>query len=182
METARNVEKKVAENMDSSPSEETKQRSSGGSHPPERRGAQERVSDIISTKGSGIPDPEVPARARRRVFTAQYKKEILQEADACKDKFGAVGALLRREGLYSSHLATWRKQREKSELDGLAPKKRGRKAKPVNPLAQRVRELECEARKLRKQLDKAETIISFQKKLSEMLGISLDQKENDEIC
>ena len=128
------------------------------------------------------PDPEVPVKARRRRFSAQYKKKILEEADACKGKPGAVGALLRREGLYSSHLTTWRKQREKAELDGLAPKKRGRKAKPVNPLARRVRELESETRRLRKQLDKAETIISFQKKLSEMLGISLDQKENEETC
>jgi cell shape-determining protein MreC len=76
----------------------------------------------------------------------------------------------------------WRKQREKGELDGLAPKKRGRKAKPINPLTRKVRELEVENRKLRKQLDKAETIISFQKKLSEMLGISVDQKENEETC
>ncbi|MCK5724889.1 MAG: transposase [Gammaproteobacteria bacterium] len=93
-----------------------------------------------------------------------------------------MGVLLRREGLYSSHLTMWRKQREKGELDGLAPKKRGRKAKPINPLTRKVRELEVENRKLRKQLDKAETVISFQKKLSEMLGISLDQKENEETC
>ena len=93
-----------------------------------------------------------------------------------------MGALLRREGLYSSHLTTWRKQREKGKLDGLAPKKRGRKAKPINPLARRVRELESETRRLQKQLDKAETIISFQKKLSEILGISLDQKESAETC
>ena len=86
----------------------------------------------------GRPDPEVPVKARRRRFSAQYKKKILEEADACKGKPGAVGALLRREGLYSSHLATWRKQREKAELDGLAPKKRGRKAKPVNPLARKA--------------------------------------------
>ncbi|MBW2109213.1 MAG: transposase [Deltaproteobacteria bacterium] len=133
-------------------------------------------------KGDERPDPEVPAKARRRRFSAQYKKRILEEADACKAKPGAMGALLRREGLYSSHLTTWRKQREKGELEALAPKKRGRKAKPVNPLARRVRELERETRRLKRQLDRAETIISFQKKLSEMLGISLDQKENDETC
>jgi len=95
---------------------------------------------------------------------------------------GAIGALLRREGLYSSHLATWRKQRERGELDGLAPKKRGRKAKPINPLAARVRELEAENRRLQRQLEKAETIIAFQKKLSEMLGIPLDRKGSDETC
>ncbi len=126
------------------------------------------------------PDPEAPVKAQRRRFSAQYKKKTLEEADACKGKPGAVGALLRREGLYSSHLTTWRKQREKAELDGLAPKKRGRKAKPVNPLARKVGELESETRRLQKQLDKAETIISSQKKLSEMLGIYLGQKENEE--
>ena len=92
------------------------------------------------------PDPEVPAKARRRRFSAQYKKRILDEADGCKDVPGAIGALLRREGLYSSHLTTWRKQRERGELDGLRPKKRGRKAKPINPLAVKVRELEAENR------------------------------------
>ncbi|RLB33517.1 MAG: hypothetical protein DRH12_18305 [Deltaproteobacteria bacterium] len=137
---------------------------------------------MVALKENERPDPEVAAKAKRRRFSAQYKKKILEEADACKGNSGAVGALLRREGLYSSHLTTWRKQREKAELDGLAPKKRGRKAKPVNPLARRVKELESETRKLRKQLDKAETIISFPKKLSEMLGISLDQKENEEPC
>jgi len=89
---------------------------------------------------------------------------------------GAIGALLRREGLYSSHLATWRKQRERGELDGL------RKAKPNNPLAVKVRELEAENRRLQRQLEKAETIIAFQKKLSEMLGIPLERKESDETC
>jgi len=76
---------------------------------------------------------------------------------------GAIGALLRREGLYSSHLTTWRQQREKGELNGLAPKKRGRKVNPINPLSGKVRELEVENRRLKKQLDRAETIISFQK-------------------
>jgi len=157
-------------------------RSSGGRSEPERRESPRPLVGVVRLKGTERPDPEVPAKARRRRFSAQYKKKILEEADACKDKYGAVGALLRREGLYSSHLTTWRRQREKGELDALAPKKRGRKARPVNPLARKVRELEVENRKLRKQLDKAETIITFQKKLSEMLGISLDQKENDETC
>jgi len=149
---------------------------------PERREDSRPSVGVVALKGDERPDPEVPAKARRRRFSAQYKKRILEEADACKAKPGAMGALLRREGLYSSHLTTWRKQREKGELEALAPKKRGRKAKPVNPLARRVRELERETRRLKRQLDRAETIISFQKKLSEMLGISLDQKENDETC
>lgn len=157
-------------------------RSGGERSEPERREPTSPRAGVVPLKGSGRPDPEVPAKARRRRFSAQYKKKILDEADACKGSLGAVGALLRREGLYSSHLTTWRKQREKGELDGLAPQKRGRKAKPMNPLSRKVRELEVENRRLKKQLDKAETIISFQKKLSEMLGISLDQKENDETC
>ena len=88
-----------------------------------------------------------------------------------------MGALLRREGLYSSHLTSWRKQRDKGELEGLTPKKRGRKAKPINPLTRKVRELEVENRRLKKQLDRAETIITFQKKLSEILGIPLEEKD-----
>jgi transposase len=157
-------------------------RSGGERSDPERREPPTPPVGVVPLMDTDRPNPEVPAKAQRRRFSAQYKKKILKEADACKDKHGAMGALLRREGLYSSHLTTWRKQREKGELDALAPKKRGRKAKAINPLTRRVRELEGENRKLRKRLDKAETIISFQKKLSEMLGISLDQKENEETC
>jgi hypothetical protein len=157
-------------------------RSGGERSDPERREPPTPPVGVVPLKGTERPDPEVASKARRRKFSAHYKKEILDEADACKGKAGAMGALLRREGLYSSHITTWRKQRAKGELDGLAPKKRGRKVKPVNPLTRKMRGLEIENRRLRKQLDKAETIITFQKKLSEMLGISLDQKEEDEIC
>ena len=157
-------------------------RSGGERSDPERREPPTATVGVVHLEGIERPDPEVPAKAQRRRFSAQYKKKILEEADVCKASPGAMGALLRREGLYSSHLTTWRKQREKGELNGLAPKKRGRKAKPINPLTRKVRELESETRRLQKQLDRAETIISFQKKLSEMLGISLDQKENDETC
>jgi transposase-like protein len=157
-------------------------RSGGERSDLERREPLPRSVGVVPLKGNERPDPEVPAKARRRRFSAQYKKKVLEEVDVCKGRSEAVGALLRREGLYSSHITTWRKQKEKAELDGLAPKKRGRKKKPINPLARKVRELESETRRLQKQLDKAETIISFQKKLSEMLGISLDQKENDETC
>ena len=157
-------------------------RSGGERSDPERRDPPTSAVEVVSLEGIERPDPEVPAKAQRRRFSAQYKKKILKEADACKGRHGAMGALLRREGLFSSHLTTWREQREKAELDGLAPKKRGRKANLINPLTRKVRELESETRRLQKQLDRAETIISFQKKLSEMLGISLDQKENDETC
>ena len=123
------------------------------------------------------PDPEVPAKATRRHFSAAYKKRILEAIDACDKGSGDIASLLRREGLYSSHLTTWKQQREAGTVAGLAPKKRGRKAKPVNPLAKKVAELERENRSLQKQLTKAETIIDFQKKLSEILEIPLKDGE-----
>ncbi len=119
------------------------------------------------------PDPEVPAKATRRHFSAAYKKRILEAVDACDKGCGDIAALLRREGLYSSHLTTWKQQRQAGTLAGLAPTKRGRKAKPVNPLAKKVAVLERENRRLHQQLIKAKTIIDVQKKLSEMLEIPL---------
>lgn len=131
--------------------------------------------------GMAVPtDPEVPAQPRRRTFTAEYKLNILRQADACKEP-GQLGALLRREGLYHSNLITWRRQREEGTLKALSPKKRGRKAQPPNPLASRVAELERENRKLKKAMKKAETIIEIQKKASELLGIPLSQSDNDEL-
>jgi transposase-like protein len=134
-------------------------------------------SEIASTTGS--PDPEVVERARRRRFTVEYKLRILREADGCT-KPGELGALLRREGLYSSLLSTWRRERREGILSGLRPKKRGRKAKPENPLAGRVVELEKENERLRKRLKKAEAILSVQKKLSEVLEVPLDPGQSDE--
>jgi transposase len=109
----------------------------------------------------------------RRRFTAKYKLRILQEADNCTEP-GQLGALLRRQGLYSSNLTTWRRQREQGMLTGLAPKKRGRKNKPKNPLVDQVARLEKENRKLRVKLKHAEIIIDVQKKVSQILGISQD--------
>jgi len=125
------------------------------------------------------PDPEVPEKARRRRYTAEYKLRILQEADALREA-GEIGALLRREGLYSSHLITWRRQRDEGALSGLKPKKRGRKAKEQNPLARRLAEIERENRRLKKRLEKAEIIIEFQKKVADVLGIPLKDEESDE--
>jgi len=127
------------------------------------------------------PDPEVPEKKPRRKFTAQYKLRILEEADACMET-GQIGAFLRREGLYSSNLNTWRRQKEKGLLEALSPKKRGRKEKEKNSLTQRVAQLERENERLRKKLKKAETIIDVQKKISEILGISQnlpEEKESD---
>lgn len=115
------------------------------------------------------PDPEVPAKARRRRYSAAYKRRILEEADQCSAP-GEIGALLRREGLYSSLLSRWREQRKAGGEAALTPKKRGRKPTPPNPLAKRNAELEREVARLRKKLDQAETIISVQKKLSALLA------------
>jgi len=125
------------------------------------------------------PDPEVPEIKPRRNFTAKYKLKILSEADRCS-RPGELGALLRREGLYSSNLATWRRQREKGLLQAMSPKKRGRKHKEKNPLASRVAQLEKENRRLEQKLKQAELIIEAQKKMSEILGIAQNLAESDE--
>ena len=118
-----------------------------------------------------VPDPEVRERAARRRFTAEYKLQVLRQAEQCAG-VGEIGALLRREGLYSSHLTTWRRQREQGALVALAPKKRGRPAVPVSPLARRVAELQRDNARLARRLHQAEAIIEAQKKLSEILGLS----------
>jgi len=139
-----------------------------------------RTTGVTPIKGKlDAPDPEVPETKPRRRFTAQYKLRILEEADACKEH-GQMGALLRREGLYSSNLTTWRKQRSQGILNSLSPKQRGRKAKEKNPLGVRVAELERENQRLRHKLRQAETIIEVQKKVSQLLSISLDSPGNDE--
>ncbi len=119
---------------------------------------------------SAAPDPEVPEKPQRRRYSAEYKLRILQEADMCREP-GEIGVLLRREGLYFSHLKTWRRQREEGTLAALSPRKRGRKATPVSPLSRRVAELEEENRRLTERLKQAETIIDVQKKVSEILRI-----------
>jgi len=122
-----------------------------------------------------VPDPEVPEKAARRRFTGAYKLRILNEAEACKGT-SRCGALLRREGLYSSHLTTWRRQVEKGTLEALSPRKRGPKAAPPNPLKKRVETLEKETQRLRHQLKQAEIIIEVQKKISEILHLPPDPK------
>jgi transposase-like protein len=114
-----------------------------------------------------VPDPEVVVKAQRRHFSAEYKRRVLQEADACTQR-GEVGALLRREGLYSSHLNTWRQQRARGELQGLTAAKRGRKA---DPQAAETARLLRETERLKAQLARAELIIEVQKKVSQLLGL-----------
>lgn len=121
-------------------------------------------------------DPEVLERPLRRKYTAEYKLRVLEEADRCS-RPGELGALLRREGLYSSNLTTWRRQRERGVLEALSAKKRGRKAKVEDPRDRRIRELERENQRLERRLRQAESIIEFQKKLSEILGIPLEGEQ-----
>ena len=118
-------------------------------------------------------DVQVVAKARRRTFTAEYKRRILKEADGGATA-GAVGALLRREGLYSSHLTVWRRARTRGELTALAPRKRGRKARPVEPRDRRIADLEREVARLTARAERAETLVDLQKKLAGLLGRPLE--------
>jgi transposase-like protein len=124
-----------------------------------------------------VPEPEVLPRAKRRRFSAEYKLRILEEVDGCTQR-GQIGALLRREGLYSSHLSTWRQQRLLGQLEGLSPKRRGRK--PQDPAVEEAARLRRENERLRARLEQAEMIIDVQKKLSQLLGLTPDETEMDE--
>ena len=113
--------------------------------PPEQQQEQQQANDLEAQ----IPDPEVVPQAKRRQFTARYKLRILEEADRCTER-GQIGELLRREGLYSSHLSKWRQQRARGQLQGLAPKKRGRKGQ--NPTVAELARLRRENERLRAEL------------------------------
>jgi transposase-like protein len=125
------------------------------------------------------PDPEVVAKPKRRVFTAEYKQRILAEADRAKDEPGAIGALLRREGLYSSHLVTWRQERVAGILRGLTPQKRGLKPRR-NPLDEENQKLRRENQRLIEELRKAEIIIDVQKKVAALLGHPIPPTDPEE--
>ena len=125
------------------------------------------------------PDPEVPEKAQRRHYSAEYKLRILAEVERATQP-GEIGQILRREGLYSSHLITWRRQRHEGGLSGLEPRKQNRKAKETNPLARKLAESEARIRKLEKRLQEAQIIIEFQKKVADVLGIPLNRPENEE--
>ena len=126
--------------------------------------SQDLLTDVVFTAPAEASS-EVVARAQRRRFSAEYKLRILQEADRCAP--GELGALLRREGLYSSNLSKWRRQRQAGQLAGLRPNKRGRK---VDARAQEVTRLERENARLQVQLERAELIIEAQKKLLVLLN------------
>jgi transposase-like protein len=147
--------------------------------------ASERSGEAANAAGAApptlralVPDSEVVARPVRRRFTAKYKRSILDQADAAQDS-GAIGALMRREGLYSSHLGTWRRQRKQGELDALTPKKRGPKI-VVSPLVKKNRDLQADVARLTKKLKNAELIIEVQKKVAVLLGNPIPNIQIDE--
>ena len=137
-------------------------------------GARRATGDPAGRDAAGVPDPEVSEQAKRRRFTTEYKLRIVREADACKGD-GDVAALLRREGLYSSHLSSWRRQRDEVAKAGLASRKRGRKAKAEDP---RVKELERENARLQRRLARVETMLEIQKKNASP-AISVDPLEGE---
>lgn len=142
------------------------------SDPGASQGVHRATGDAPGSEAPGIAhgsDSEVVPRARRRTFSNADKRRILQEADQCT-KPGEVGALMRREGVYSSSLSTWRRQREAADLAALAPQKRGPKADPARIDAQHIAQLTRERDHLRVELDKAQLVIEVQKNLSRDLA------------
>ena len=148
------------------------QRSGSERSEPERSGAPK--NDARSTP----PSAEVSESPERRRFTAAYKLAIVQEADRCTEP-GQIGALLRREGLYSSHLGKWRKLRDRGALHGLSAKKRGPKAGASPLLKKENEQLRRENARLQKKLAKSEMVIDFQKKVAALLDIPLNQPDDD---
>jgi transposase-like protein len=140
------------------------------------KGARRATGEELAGKSS-VPDPQVVAKPERRRFTSKFKLSILDKADQCTG-LGEVGALLRREGLYSSHLSHWRKARRDGTLQALAPHKRGPKRNPDVLLTREITTLQKQVSKLQSELSKAHTIIDVQKKLSTILA-ALPNDENE---
>jgi transposase-like protein len=151
------------------------ERSAGERSEPQRSAAAGKAA-----AGSVAPlDSEVVARPKRRAFTAEYKQRILQEAEVAAATPGGVGALLRREGLYSSLLAYWRRERADGILEALTPQKRGPKSKR-HPLQEENLKLQRQIGQLTEKLRKAEIIIDVQKKVAALLGRPLPQADPEE--
>jgi transposase len=147
----------------------------GTADPLASQGARRATEDANGSASRELPvgaDVEVVAQAKRRQFPDAEKRRILAAADRCKP--GELGALLRREGVYSSSLSTWRRQREAVELAALAPQKRGPKADPHRAEALQIAKLMREKRRLEDQLSKARLIIDVQKKVAALMGHTLD--------
>jgi len=149
----------------------------------ERREAERSEADQSGAAGKNAPNPpnpEVVADAKRRRFTMEYKLRILKEADAAKETPGGVGALLRREGLYSSHLTTWRQERDAAVRQALTPKTRGPKPK-LDRQQDELQRLRRDNARLTDALSKAELIIEVQKKVGSLLGWNRPQTDPEEI-
>ena len=132
------------------------------------------ASNRVTVPGVISSEVEVMAKATRRRFSAEYKLKVLRAAEACTQP-GEIGALLRREGLYSSNLTTWREQQQRGELLGLTPKKRGPMPKAKNPLATKVATLEREVTRQTARAERAEALVELPKKVSEILGVELQR-------
>jgi transposase len=151
------------------------ERSEGERSEPKRSGAAAEAGAAASSH----PDSEVVAKAKRRTFTAEYKQRILQEADSAAATPGGIGALLRREGLYSSHLVTWRRERSQGIQQALVPRKRGRKSQR-NPLEEENQKLRRQNARLTEDLRKANIIIEVQKKVAALLGNPIPDVDPEE--
>ena len=153
------------------------ERSEGERSEPKRSGAAAEAG--AASASTSRPDPEVVAKAKRRTFTAEYKQRILQEADSVAATPGGIGALLRREGLYSSHLVSWRRERRAGVLEALKPRKRGPRSER-NPLAEENQKLRRQVGQLTEKLRKAEIIIDVQKKVAALLGNPIPDVDPEE--
>src|SRR6202789_4026960 len=133
------------------------------------------LGNLAGRREAPRPNPEVLARAKRRTYTGEYKQKVLAEADQARGS-GEIGAVLRRHGLYSSHLTKWRQERKAGILEGLAPQKRGSKSK-ANPLTAENQKLQRDNARLTDRLRKAEIIINVQKKVGMLLGLPIPEAE-----
>lgn len=156
----------------------TKKTRTPGATPEPRKGELREPARGGGGSPGASPDPEVAPRAHRRRFSAAYKLRIVQEADGCS-KPGEIGALLRREGLYSSHLVEWRRARDQGQLDALASKRRGPKRDPDRALRRRLTQVERENAQLRRKLETAETILEVQGNVSRLLGLTMPKSGSD---
>src|SRR5437773_9764713 len=153
------------------------ERSEGERREPQRSAAAAKAGADAVTRTR--PDPEVVAKPKRRTYTAEYKQRILQEAEVVAATRGGLGALLRREGLYSSLLAYWRRERAQGVLEALTPQKRGPKSKR-NPLEEENQKLRRQNARLSEDLRKAHIIIDVQKKVAALLGNPIPEQDPEE--
>ena len=142
----------------------------------EKQARDEMIEEADAPPAGVTDDVEVVAKAERRRFPAEYKRRIVREADRCT-KSGEIGALLRREGLYSSLLTTWRAARDRGELEGLSAKKRGPKVVAPDPRDKQIAELEREVGRQSKRAERAEALVDVQKKLAALLGTPFESEK-----